>query len=59
MVVRVEMGDDDGVGAGTVVVSAADEDVVDAVLQGLGLLGGDVRLGFLLRLLRLMRRDTG
>ena len=55
--VRVQMGDDDGVGAGTVAVGAADEDVIDAVAQGFGLLGGDILLRRLLRL-SLLRRHV-
>ena len=63
MVVRVQMGDDDGVGAGAVAVGAADEDVIDAVAQSLGLLGRDILVFFgrLFRffLLRRHRNDGG
>ena len=54
--VRIQMGDDDGVGAITVAVCAADEDIIDTVAQRLGLLGGHVLLRLLLRL-KLLRCD--
>lgn len=49
-------GDDDGVGAVAIAVGAADENVIHAVAQRLGLLGGHVLLRLLLRL-KLLRCD--
>ena len=54
--VRIQMGDDDGVGAVAIAVGAADENVIHAVAQRLGLLGGHVLLRLLLRL-KLLRCD--
>ena len=54
--VRIQMGDDDGVSAVAIAVGAADENVIHAVAQRLGLLGGHVLLRLLLRL-KLLRCD--
>ena len=53
--VRIQMGNDDGVGAVAIAVGAADENVIHAVAQRRGLLGGDILLR-LLRRLGLLRR---